>query len=145
MATLYRPLLLIALCLAAAACEPRGETRSLSDVFETSKRRFTDSKSANVPQGPSAALQAIPPLIEQLATQLGPQSPKIAGEVADLLNSLVDHAGYTSRPGFTELINQYRMMTIQRSEGEQAAARLLVARTYSLLASELETTRFSVQ
>jgi hypothetical protein len=99
------------------------------------------------------------PVLSELITSLDKLSKAtdaklIATEAeaqARLLATLVTKAGYTSRPSLGELSAQYRKLAADLNaaagtENEQvvSTARLLVARTYSLIASELETVRFAV-
>ncbi len=142
MSTYLKNLLVLGLSCSISACGPRGETRTLDDVLQSSKQRFTNAQGASIPQTQAAILKEIPGRLEQLAGAATPQSAKTAGEVADLLSSLISHAGYTARPALAEIVTQYRMLPTAQAS---AAPRLLVARTYSLLASELETTHFAVE
>lgn len=79
----------------------------------------------------------------------------VAGDIAAQLLTLTSRAGYTSRPSLGELANQYRVIasfgtsTVEQTalgtgELSTGAIALLAARTYSLLASEVETTGFQV-
>ena len=69
-----------------------------------------------------------------------------AAKVAEVLTGLVKVAGYTSRASMGEIIMQHRVLGVDAAKGDVNAARvkLLVARTYNVLTSELETTKFSV-
>ena len=69
------------------------------------------------------------------------EAARRAPVVGDRLSALVKRAGYTARPAFHELTNQFRMLS-ETGKGNPGAVKLLVSRTYGLLASELETTRF---
>ena len=82
--------------------------------------------------------------LDQITAQQGAEAGKSAGELAELLNGLVDHAGYTVRPGMNELISQYRMLSKNGADVQTAQVKLLASRTYSLLTSELNTTSFGM-
>jgi len=126
------------------ACAPRGETKTLAEVYANSKERFVTVQSAAVPSEIAQPLKDIDTRLGQIAGQEGAEAAKTASAIADLLTPLTNRAGYTARPAMGEIISQYRMMS-QAEEVKNPSAKLLAARTYSLLASELETTKFSVQ
>lgn len=126
---------LLASCLvclvALSACEPRGETRTLEQIHTDSKDRFQKVESA-----------AINPEAKNLVSKASKflAAPDAAGtkDMAIVLEQLSPHASATNRTSIAELANQYRA-----SNGSGAALELLNARTYGLLASELETAKFA--
>ena len=114
-----------------AACEPRGETRNLAEIHTDSKQRFEKVESTAInPDAKSALVKASKFL----------SSPDAASttEMAQILEQLSPHASPTNRISFNELANQYRA-----SSASGAAMELLTSRTYTLLASELETAKFA--
>lgn len=129
------------LCLCGC---PRGETKSLGEVYEIAKQRFVSVKDAAVPEDVSQPLKDIDSHLNQIAAEEGTKAAQSAGQLAALLTPLTTRAGYPTRPAMGEIVAQYRMMA-EGNDVKNPTARLLAARTYSLLASELETTRFSVQ
>lgn len=131
------------LCL--SACGPRGETKSLSQVYESSKQRFVTVKDAAVPGDVAQPLKDIDSHLNQISGQEGAQASHTATEIVTLLVPLTTRAGYPTRPAMGEIITQYRMMSESGADVKNPSAKLLAARTYALLASELETTKFSVQ
>ena len=120
------------ICLfALAACEPRGETRTLGEIRSDSKVRFQKVESAAVnPDAKSALVKA--------AKYLNAPDAAATKEMAQILEQLSPHASPTNRTSIAELANQYRA-----SNGGGAALELLTSRTYTLLASELETAKFA--
>lgn len=134
----------IALCL-LSACAPRGETKTLDDIYQSSKARFSAVQGAAVPAEIGQPLKQVSGRLEELSAQKGSQASQTAGEVAELLAPLITKAGFTARPALGEVVSQYRMMANAAGKDiETPQAKLLAARTYALLASELETTKFSV-
>lgn len=131
-------------------CSPRGESKTLDQVLALQKEKFDSASKSATPDTLS--------LVNNLGTQLErlgqgsigqgniEQSSATPAKLEELANSLslaTDKAGYTSRPAMTELVAQYRALSLEKHV-ESNALRLLLARTYSILSSELETTRFSL-
>jgi hypothetical protein len=143
--SLSRSSFLLGLFLAAtlSACAPRGESKSLAEVLETAKERYAlvkdEAKSPKVVE----ALKSVLAELESVEKARGVLAESSADKVALTLNGLIEHAGYTSRPAMTELMNQYLYVSEHGAENADATL-LLASRTYSLLASELETTKFAI-
>lgn len=140
---MYRSLLTLVACvllIALSSCAPRGESKSLSEVFEAAKTRYTTARSGA--QG-IAELQS---LESTLSSWVSKPSYDGARKISDTLRTLIVKTGYTSRPAMGELIEQYQTIGFDKSAMKISPSRvkLLVARTYNLLASELETTAFRV-
>lgn len=155
MKTIMKVIRFSLLCLilgSLLACAPRGETRSLDQVLEAARERY--GAVSNVPVDPHVgqSLKAITQHLADLEKPLAlPQFSQKSAMVADLLDSLDRKAGYTSRASLADIANQYRGLSSQANgqsnidaNAQLARARLLVARTYGLLASELETTKFAI-
>ena len=134
------------------ACAPRGETRSLDQVLEAARERY--GAVSNVPVDPQVG-QILTPITQPLSDLENPlaltQFTQMSASLADLLDSLDRKAGYTSRASLADIANQYRGLSSQAkgqtnidAKAQLARTRLLIARTYGLLASELETTRFAI-
>ena len=157
--------LIVMLCVVPflVGCWPRGETKTLGEVFEIAKERYdeaivsakangeTKEQLANVVKNVGGFLEA----------SGNRQTQESAGEVSNGLSDLVVNAGYTTRPALNELAKTYRgiaapaeragLATVDTSgdvtegwELDASAKRLLAARTYTALAQELETTAFQV-
>lgn len=151
----FRALLASSIVFAAAACEPRGETISLPQVLENSKKEF--SAALNSLDGKAAGdlkpqLDKISSLLESMTKENGAASlAQTSEEIAKILAQLTAQAGYTSRPALGEIANQFR--EVQESMSREAkgaqesvsALKLLASRTYSLLASELQGLRFGLK
>ena len=126
-----RRICLVCLC-ALCACEPRGETRTLDQIRSDAKQRFQKVESAAVNPDAKAALG-------KASKFLNAPDPAATLEMAQVLEQLLPHASATNRTSINELANQYRA-----SNGSGGAALdLLTSRTYTLLASELETAKFA--
>jgi hypothetical protein len=73
-------------------------------------------------------------------------SSQNAADIARYLDQLIAKAGYTSRPALGELLNQWTALA-NAPEGTtyKPSERLLAARTFFALGSELEGVRFSLE
>lgn len=143
--------LLASLSLAICSCAPRGETQSLSDILSQQRDRYrtAELKAKDVPV--KAQLDQLSQKLSSMETVQDPTALKPAtAEVRAALAGLLPHAGYTVRPALTEISNQYQALangssiTTDPALAGSPEIRLLLARTYSVLASELETGKFSL-
>lgn len=137
---------LIVLC----ACAPRGETRSLQEVLEASQQRFAAAWEGELSSEARPILEGVK---AQLSAAINASDPDvlagISKDISQKLALLKPYAGYPTRPALIEIRSQYAQISQQpggleggNSQQIQARVKLLVSRTYALLASELETTRF---
>ena len=137
--------------LMVSGCAPRGESQSLSDILDQSRERF---RLAELKVGDSpikAQLSAVSQKLNEIEKVQDPTILKPATtELKNGLIALLPHAGYTVRPAFSEIVNQYQaisngsQITTDSALPGSPEVRLLVARTYTILASELETGKFSL-
>ncbi len=133
-----------------AACQPRGETKSLDEVVSLARQRYGQSYEKASSQLDPAVSQSIARVQKSLEMIIafGATAPlgEYAREVEGGLQELQYKVGYTTRPSLAELIKQYRFMGAEKEGGppSAAAAKLLASRTFHLMASELETTRFAL-
>lgn len=130
-----------------AGCLPRGETRTLQEVYSEAHSRFVAANPAQVPADLAQTVQSLAGKLESLASETSSDSVSGAHEIAQMLADLTPRAGYTSRPALGELAAQFRSFqekSLRRESNVTARGKLLAARTYSLLAGELETTRFGL-
>lgn len=135
----------------ANGCAPRGETQSMSDLLTQARDRF---RTAELKMGESPLKSTISDVAQKLVSIEKIQDPialkPATGEIKEALTTLLEHAGYTVRPSFAELVAQYRAIangssvTTDSSLAGSPEIRLLLVRTYSILASELETGKFSL-
>lgn len=137
----------VALIFLLIGCAPRGESKSVAEIYEGSKERFASASREFVATGASEAINQIDSLLSKMEADMSVSSAQQnSAEIATALNSLILKAGYTARPALGEIVLQYRL--IASGEKDRAPSeshlRLLMARTYRLLAQELETTRFQV-
>ncbi len=125
-------------------CLPRGETRTLDEVLATARERFQrveqTAVGAEVAQTLKQVAARMDGTLQAAAADAAKEDLRQAG---DLMDSLILRAGYTSRPALGEISAQLRALGAA-SHVEPAQVKLVVARAYGLLASELETTKFSI-
>jgi len=136
------PLLLLS-TLVLAACAPRGETRTLEEIYDSSKARFEQS----VSNASSTQLnQELNQLAEKVIGFQKDETIEIARDISEQLLALTSQAGFTSRPALTEIQKQYLFISQLSSADNlsEAQKKLLAARTFSILAQEMETTGFRV-
>lgn len=140
------------LLLASAGCDgPRGESKSVDEIYAASKEHFQtvqDGLDGSIfEQQVTATLTQLSEALEKLPTSTGATGASTAKSAEQSLSSLVQKAGYTSRASMAELVDQYEAVAKDLSgstenDGMTARVKLLAARTYTVLASELETTKF---
>ena len=155
-------LIISTFALTVTSCGPRGESKSLQQVFQRALKEYKQYKDEGTPLNSEVAdnLKSITKLLQNITVakklnEIGPDSQR----VAKLLQQLVPATGYTSRPALTEIIEQYNSVAqasskindgsdskeiLSKSELDMDAVKLLVARTFFLLASELKTVRFQL-
>lgn len=141
-------LLSLTLISAFVGCAPRGETNTLQEILSANKAHFRSVSSNAGEQTVAKALEDVASSLAQLETPTSARQVSAdSTKVVEQLSPLISKAGFTVRPALTELVNQYRMLGTGKVVEDHRApgfpqVKLLVSRTYSLLASELETTRF---
>ncbi len=127
---------------------PRGESKSLDQVVSIAKERYADANKAGVPADLRGSLDQVEKSLANLLVETDPAA--VANDtkvIAKELDTLVAKAGYTSRPTITELMFQFTAFSDKAKSSakiNQAALRLLVSRTFTTLAVELETKSFKV-
>jgi NAD(P)-dependent dehydrogenase (short-subunit alcohol dehydrogenase family) len=159
---------LISLILIATGCAPRGETKSLDEILQIAKSRYeTAIVKSKAPELVRGELVKLIKNFEAFVNDSNDQSSvrQAASAISGILDMMVSNAGYTTRPAMTEISRTYRgvaypdqkdvLTTITENTTQaavenpvalpgQATRKLLVARTFSMLAQELETTSFRV-
>ena len=140
-----RKIISLILVLNLTACEfPRGESKSLSDVLKISQERYAAAtKSLNSPEI-NTQLSSIEAALNELIADPNTGRKEKATQVASALFALVQSAGQTSRPALYELAQQF-VAIAKVPSAEEAQLKLLASRTLSALASEAETTGFSLK
>lgn len=141
-----RGLLVVAITVGLVACAPRGESKSLNEVVTIAKNRFALVQDVPVDSAVQESLKPVVKALEDLVNNpRGGGVTKNSKVIATALSQLSVRASYTNRPAMGEVLSQYLVMiNTPATEVNGAAVKLLAARTYSLLASELETRRFSL-
>lgn len=140
-------LVALSMCGVIAGCAPRGESRTVDQILSDARAAYQDT-ATKASANDAASLKNLSASLDRLAGIGGGGDAKaVSSEIAQTLTGLSTKAGYTVRPAMAELVSQYRSV----SEDAQGSAslgaphlKLLVARTYSLIASELKTTGFKV-
>ena len=140
-------LALFVVVTAVSACAPRGEQHSVDQVLTTNRDLYLSMSSAAVPADVHEALNQLTASLDELAGLKGQAA--VASDatkgVADTLSNLVDKAGYTQRAAMGELISQYRALSSNATlESGAPQLKLIAARTYRLLGSELTSTKFGL-
>lgn len=143
-------LLVMGACLMAGVigCEPRGESRTIDQIFTDARSAYQASSLNGLSSEVSENLKSLSGGLDRLAGIGGAGDGRtVAAEVADTLSELVEKAGIPSRPAMTSLINQYRNVASTSGGAPALGApnlKLLAARTYSLVGSELGAVRFGL-
>ena len=127
-------------------CGPRGETKSLEEVLQSERQGFSLLMAdVSLNQGVRKNLEALSAALRDF-----PESPTgdAAVRIGLALEDLLPHAGYTVRPALGEISREFLALSSNQSRRDPGQERyrvdLLVARTYSMLSSELETRGFSL-
>lgn len=130
-------------------CGPRGETKSLQQVLEIARQEYVENVRSEQSGALQGQLKELARNLEEMvgANGMGAQIAQASGNVAAALSVLIGTAGYTSRASLGEILMQHRVLVgdAAQSEINPARIKLLVARTYSVISSEMATTKFSVQ
>jgi len=132
--------------LALAACT-RGESKTIEELVEISKERISESMTEAEMVGEEAIRAEVSKLQDDLTALL--QSAEAGDMVASLglnsvaeqINSLLPKAGATSRSSLTELSKQFQILG-GGTEAQSDQVKVLIARTFHSLASEMESTKF---
>ena len=142
--------IVVLVCLLSVGCKPRGETISLDQSLEIAKQRFANarlSSQSKLPSDVSTSLDTLKADLERLSTVSSLQSYQQESKtIAEALKPLVAKSGYASRVSIEEIYKQYVMAAENSPELAFApgTAKLLAQRTYHVLSSELENTRFAL-
>ncbi len=140
MVDVMRYLISLLIALTITSCAPRGETKTLDQILDNARVRYQEAFDAGV-QGEGDLQTQLASLSSSLEKLLSASDAAQAQEVEDTLRELILHAGFTTRPAMNELSSQYALLA-EESEVAPERKKLLVSRTYRMLARELETTRF---
>lgn len=137
----------VALGLGIAGCQPRGETKTLEEVVRGAEERFHRVYAARLSDAPrleevTTSLQFVVDTLKGLPTVAAGTATDRYGQVGRTLSNLSNYAGYTSRPALGELAEQWLGL---RASVDAPSTRLLISRTYGVLASELEAVGFALQ
>jgi len=138
------------------SCAPRGESKSLDEIYVESLASFKEVISSGEAQGVKSDIDKLTLLLNNLTSATSQAAAAQASkEAGDILTALSRKANYTSRAAMRELatqletFNSSEMSELSFSKDKQAAAgmsaskaKLLAARTYQALTLELSGTKF---
>jgi len=133
------------IAITCIACGPRGETRSLDEVVANARELFYSNSEGKLAPEVKEELVEVAKRLDMVASNSN-SSAQNAADIARYLDQLIAKAGYTSRPALGELFNQWTALA-NAPEGTiyKPSERLLAARTFFALGSELEGVRFSLE
>lgn len=140
-------LFLVLVLVAAAGCAPRGETQSVAEILAESKAKYAGMSKEGIDPAASKALADLTAKLEEMEKSSDTASLKASAKnAARSLAILNDKAGYTQRPALGELTAEFRGFGENAAPNADlsATSKLLVSRTYMLLAAELETLKFKL-
>lgn len=136
---------LLAAGLGAIGCNPRGETNSLRDVAGNAEARFSQAYVSSEVEQTEFASVPLRSVVDSLKV-VGASGSAVAADryqqIGRSLGELASYAGYTSRPAMGELSEQWLAL---EAAADAPSTRLLVSRTYGVLASELEGVGFAIR
>jgi hypothetical protein len=133
------------LCV-VSGCGPRGESHTVDQILADARSGFQQVSTAATGDA-AGSLKNLASALDKLAGLGGGGDAKaVSSDVANTLTGLSGKVGYTVRPALAELVSQYRTVAEDSASASIGAPnlKLLVARTYSLMASELTTTQFKI-
>lgn len=120
----------------------RGETKSLTEVYNIAKQRFSDVSKEGIPGNISTSISAVTTSLDNLVNASG-NSKDVLSKIEVELSTLLPLAGYPVRPAFTEVRNQFLEVS-QVGSVSEAEAKLLAFRTYNVLTEELKGSKFQI-
>jgi hypothetical protein len=136
-----------AMLAVVSGCAPRGESHTVEQILADARSAY-QTVAVSAPSETGAALKFLATSLDRIAGLGGGGEAKaISQEIASMLSDLSLKAGYTVRPAMAELITQYRTIATSGDSSISIGApnlKLLAARTYSLVTSELKTTQFKI-
>lgn len=142
---------LLGVSIALTGCEPRGETKTVAQVYEISMAELVQALNKSISVEAREKISTIQRSMQVMAdARSDAEIRRAAGEAAAALQTLVNWAGYTSRAAGGELLQQLSNMEGSSAQGEHvnvnpAAAKLLAARTLSWIASEMNSLAFGLK
>lgn len=142
---------LLGVVIALTGCEPRGETKTVAEVYEISREELVQALSKSISVEAREKISIIQRSMQLMAdAQNDGEIRRAAGEAATALQTLINWAGYTSRAAGGELLQQLSNMEGTSAQGDRvnvnpAAAKLLAARTLSWVASEMNSLAFGLK
>lgn len=129
------------LIVSLIGCGPRGESKSLSEIYQRSQQRFEDGMNN------ASVNESIKPLLIQIAegtkSLISESSAKSnAVTLADILSRCGEKASPTTRQPLYELSMQLRAMSEDSTNPSPGERMLIASRVLDAVASEIETVGF---
>jgi hypothetical protein len=120
--------------------------------FETVYAVASESIGGDIKTQLEAVTKALDSMVGHLAQgrEISTQQLAELRQIQTGLSALIVHAGYTSRPSLSEISKQYQVLVSQLegtegpSSAEAGTLKLAAMRAYTVLAGELETTKFAL-
>lgn len=148
-------IVIVVLLTVLSSCAPRGETSSVDQIFNAARSRFDvalasasgSAESSGLSEVARAKLGQVTKALDVLvADGASVEKSAAAQEVQAAFSELLPVAGYTSRPTLAELGKQYETLAegLRSNQVDSATVKLAAMRAYTVLASELETTKFAL-
>jgi hypothetical protein len=136
---------LVAVLSVTSGCY-RGESNSLGEVVASARSAYISTVKSGVPAPFASTIEKTAAALDRLAglsgTIAGTVARDTAREVGVNLAALIEHANPTVRPAMAELMKQYVVASDGVVEAGSPQIRLLVSRTYRLLAAEMTSSKF---
>ncbi|MDZ4785953.1 MAG: hypothetical protein SGJ02_07745 [bacterium] len=138
-----KTLIIALLSFIVSGCAPRGETKTIEQLLSIAQDRMARAEVHHTSQVPQDVSTLKVSLEKALSLTDTASITKVMSEIGNTIGVLIPHAGMTSRASLNELSNQYKELAkVGNPTSDQV--KLLVARTLHTVASELETTQFSL-
>ncbi len=126
-------------------CLPRGETQTLDQIYSEAHTAYMAASPLQVPGDLAQTVSTLNSKLQALVDGNAKNFRDDTKEIAQILADITPRTGFTSRAAFGEISSQYRLFEPSASVDQTSAkVKLLVARTYSMLTGELQTTRFGL-
>jgi hypothetical protein len=120
----------------------RGESKSLSEIFNNARDRFLASNKEALNPEVTSAITALTGELDKLTSSESISIENLA-KIEESLSTLLPQAGYTIRPSLTEVRNQFLEAT-ENKNIDVAQAKMLATRAYNIISEELAAGKFQI-
>ena len=144
MTNIGRLAIIFVLVLFVAACQPRGETKSVDEVLSYEQQRF---ETLPVDAEDESRLNSLRSSLKDILSDWNtPHLIKDINLVSKDLSDISSSISFPMKPALDEIIREYKSLGEMPSDvdfsQETGRIKLLVARTYGLLADEIASRNF---